>query len=478
MKNLKTVLLIQIIVVSALQTFAQFSGEAKNASEWSIKAANTIMSKKSGSYGAWDYVVGTVLRGFEEVWIKTGDSKYYDYIKSTVDASVGSDGKISGYVKSDYNIDEIAQGRAVLFLYNKTRAEKYKKAAEILYDQLQSHPRTSLGGFWHKSRYEYQMWLDGLYMGSPFYAEYGKVFNKSDAFDDVAKQVFLMEKYMRDPQTGLLYHGWDEKKIQKWADDSTGLSESFWGRGMGWYGMAILDILDFIPQNFQHRDSLIHTFQRFANAIVKYQDESGCWYQVVDQGTRSGNYLEASASCMFVYALAKGVRLGYLDNTYLDEIEKGYNGIISKFVSGSGTDIKLNKICKSAGLGQPDSRDGTFGYYVGEDIVSDDGKGLGPFLTAGIEVSRLTQPVALEKRYGHLNSMDERVSKLEFHHGQTLQAFQFKSAKEQSGLLEIHSINGKLQYRKQITCTPGVNIANFPDRNFAKGIYKVTIRFD
>lgn len=354
---------------------------------WSVRMAESIMARQPNGYADWDYVTGAVLKGFEGVWRKTGDQRYFDYIKMTVDSVVNEDGTIDDYKLHENNIDEINEGRMLLFLYSETGEEKYQKAAQLLRSQLANHPRTWEGGFWHKQRYPYQMWLDGLYMGSPFYAEYGKVFNQPENFDDVVNQFVLMETHARDSSSGLLYHAWDEKKEQVWADSLTGRSRIFWGRAMGWYAMALVDVLDYLPAEHSGRPELIAILQRLADGVAKVQDDStGVWWQVVDQPGREGNYLEASASCMFVYALAKGARLGYLDTGYRTVAEKGYQGILKTFVTenADGT-ISLNQICKSAGLGY--GRDGSYEYYVyQEPKVANDGKGLGPFIAAILEI--------------------------------------------------------------------------------------------
>ena len=256
---------------------------------WSIRMAESIMIRHPNGYGNWDYVSGTVLRGFEELWRRTEDDRYFDYIKKTVDRVVNSDGSIDDYNLSSYNIDEINEGRMLLFLYKETGEEKYRKAAALLRSQLATHPRTSEGGFWHKQRYPHKMWLDGLYMGSPFLSEYGKLFNKPEDFDDVVNQLKLMEKHARDPITGLLYHCWDESRTQEWADSLTGCSPSFWGRAIGWYAMAVVDVLDFLPEEHAGRDSVIAILQRLTEAVSNFQNDStGVWWQVVDQGGEKG----------------------------------------------------------------------------------------------------------------------------------------------------------------------------------------------
>lgn len=383
-----------LVCVALLFSCAQEQGEQQQQAEqqqpWSEQMAESIMMRHPNLYADWDYVTGTVLKGFEELWRHTGEQRYYDYIEQTVDSVVNADGSIDDYKLSDYNIDEINEGRMLLLLYKETGQEKYKKAADLLRSQLADQPRNSRGGFWHKQRYPYQMWLDGLYMGAPFYTEYGKLFDQPQNFDDVVNQFVLIEKYTRDPQTGLLYHAWDEKKEQEWADPATGLSKIFWGRAMGWYAMALVDVLDYLPENHAGRDELIAILQRLAVAVARVQDEdSGVWWQVVDQPRREGNYLEASVSCMFTYALAKGVRHAYLDTAYKFVARKAFQGIIDNFIAKNpdGT-IDLTQICRSAGLGY--GRDGSYDYYVyQEERVENDGKGTGPFIMASLELERM-----------------------------------------------------------------------------------------
>ncbi|MDZ7722651.1 MAG: glycoside hydrolase family 88 protein [candidate division KSB1 bacterium] len=357
--------------------------------QWGIRMAESVIVRHPDNYYKWDYVTGTVLRGFEELWLLTGERKYYEYIKKSVDFSVNEDGSINDYDLNDYNIDEINEGRMLLFLYKETGDEKYKKAADLLYQQLIEQPRTSGGGFWHKQRYPFQMWLDGLYMGAPFYAEYGKLFNNPEIYDDVVLQFELSETHTRNAWSGLLYHGWDEKKTQDWADSKTGQSSEFWARGMGWYAMALVDVIEIMPKEYQQRKELMDILARLAKAIKKTQDkDSGVWWQIMNKPEQAGNYLEASASCMFTYALAKGVRKGYLDESYHRIADRGYKGIIDQFVSeNSDGTLNLNQICRSAGLGY--GRDGSYSYYINEDIVSNDGKGVGPFITASVEIHKL-----------------------------------------------------------------------------------------
>jgi len=339
---------------------------------------------ESGQPAKWTYDHGVVLKGIEGIWRSTGDGKYFRYIQQSMDQFVNSDGTIRTYTLDDYNLDNILPGRNLLLLYKVTGQEKYRKAAALLREQLKTHPRTSEGGFWHKKIYPSQMWLDGLYMAEPFYAEYAATFHEDADFDDIARQFVLMERHARDARTGLLYHGWDESRKQRWANPTTGRSPNFWGRAMGWYGMALADTLDYFPQGHPQRDELIAILIRFGAAIEKYQDKkTGLWYQVLDKGSGKGNYLEASAPCMFVYALAKGVRSGYLPATYLQVAQKGYKGIVDHFIKTDARgQVNLDGTVSVAGLGGNPYRDGSYQYYLSERVVTNDPKGVGAFLLA------------------------------------------------------------------------------------------------
>ncbi|GAB3917332.1 glycoside hydrolase family 88 protein [Larkinella terrae] len=338
----------------------------------------------------WDYEQGLVLKAFEGVWYRTGDPKYFTYTLNDINQFVRDDGSIRTYAMDEFNIDNVTTGRVLLMLAQQSLPgkEKFQKAAFLLRDQLAKQPRTKEGGFWHKKRYPNQMWLDGLFMAEPFYAEFSRVFNQPENFDDIAKQFALIEKHLVDPKTGLLYHGYDESREQKWADPKTGQSPNFWGRSIGWYAMALVDVLDYFPNDHPQRANLVKYLQRLAPPIVKYQDpKSGCWYQMTTQGARKGNYLEASASCMFVYALAKSVRMGYLDKAFLASAQKGYQGILKNFIETDANGlINLNGTVSVGGLGGTPYRDGSYDYYLSEPIRKNDLKGVGPFIMASLEM--------------------------------------------------------------------------------------------
>ena len=379
-----------ILILLALVSTA--AAQTKSISEQAATTAMTALwrdpARNESSYpNRWTYEHGVVLKGIERVWQKTKKKEYLDFIQQNIDHFVADDGSIRTYSLDNYNLDNILPGRSLLFLYKTTGNVKYRKAAALLREQLKTHPRTAEGGFWHKKIYPSQMWLDGLFMAEPFYAEYAATFHEDAAFDDIAKQFILMERHSRDDKTGLLYHGWDESRKQRWADPATGHSPNFWARAMGWYAMALVETLDYFPQKHPQRAELIAILNRLAEGVVKYQDSrSGLWYQVMDRGGDKGNYLESSASCMFVYALAKGVRNGYLPASYMKTARDGYRGILKEFVKTDAGKFNLEGTVAVAGLGGNPYRDGSYEYYVGEKVVTNDPKGIGAFLLAATEM--------------------------------------------------------------------------------------------
>jgi len=341
----------------------------------------------------WEYTQGLVLKAILKTWEIYQEQRFFDYVKEYYDQFVKEDGSIWLYKLSDYNIDRINPGKPLFVLYKETGNEKYKKAIFLLREQMKTHPRTNQGGFWHKKIYPYQMWLDGLYMASPFLAEFAVTFEEPELFDDIANQFIWMENNSRDEKTGLLYHGWDESRQQKWADPETGRSPNFWGRGMGWFAMALVDVLDYFPEDHKKRQEIIVILQRLASSIAKYQDEeSGVWYQVVDQGAREGNYLESSASSMYVYSLAKAAKKGYIDSKFSKTARRGYEGILENFVEvDSDGLVNIHMACSVAGLGGDPYRDGTYQYYISEPTRSNDPKAVGPFIFASLEFESLNQ---------------------------------------------------------------------------------------
>ena len=383
-------LLLNLAAITFAQTNAPLSAQMADT------AMNRLWTDSPNGAGLppkWLYDFGVVLNGMKNLWFATGDRKYYDFIKKGVDAFVQPDGSINTYKVEDYNIDQVKMGDAVLLVYRVTGEAKYKKAADLIRSQLKNHPRTNEGGFWHKKIYPYQMWLDGLYMGEPFYAEYAAVFGEPQSFDDIANQFIWMESHTRDEKTGLLYHAWDESRQQKWADKTTGRAPMFWGRAMGWYAMALVDVLDYFPKNHPKRQALIDILNREMTALERVQDKSGAWWLILDKRGEKGNYLEASASAMFVYAMAKGVRKGYLPEKFMKTADKAWTGIQKEFITNAvGGKITLEKTIGGAGLGGNPYRAGDYNYYISEKIVQNDAKGVGAYLKAASEMETARKP--------------------------------------------------------------------------------------
>ena len=384
-------------LLSILITFSvscTVSEKSTSPKDWAIKMAESDMVRNPESWMIdfskqpnWGYCQGLVCRAQEQVWLATGNTKFYTYFKEYADTMIDKKGMIQKYRLTDYNIDNINSGKILFSLYEKTGDERYNIAIQTLRDQMRTHPRTSEGGFWHKKRYPHQMWLDGLYMASPFLAQYAEVYKKDSLFDDVANQIKLVHKHLKDPETGLYRHGWDESREQQWSDAETGLSQHVWGRGMGWFAMAIIDVLEFFPEDHPERDSIIEIAKHMADMIKKYQEPNkGLWYQVVDLGTRKGNYLEATASTMFVYFLIKGINENVLNKSFLPIAQKGYDGILDHLIreNEDGT-ISITKCCAGAGLGGNPYRDGTYEYYINEHVRDDDPKAVGPFIMLALE---------------------------------------------------------------------------------------------
>lgn len=363
--------------------------------KWSARLSETAIRLWPDSFilagdkaAKWRYDQGVILKGIESVWNASGDGKWFKYIQKCMDFYIQDDGTIKGYRPDEYNIDHINNGKNLLLLYQVTGKEKYKKAADLLRGQLRTHPRTSEGGFWHKKIYPWQMWLDGLYMGQPFYAEYAKLFHDDTAFNDIAKQFILMDKHAVEKKTGLLYHGWDESKEQQWANKTTGQSPNFWGRSLGWYGMALVDVLDHFPVNHPRRAELLAILNRFAIAVRKVQDsKTGLWYDVPNMPSTPKNYLEASASCMLAYTFAKGARKGYLPAAFLNLAQQAYTGIIKNFIeTDANGQVNLKGTVAVSGLGGKPYRDGSFEYYMSEPVIVNDPKGMGAFIKCAAEM--------------------------------------------------------------------------------------------
>jgi len=354
---------------------------------WLTLAESVVRRHIPGSE-KWHYEHGLLLGALEEVGRATGQAEFHDFVQNYMEALVAPDGTITTYREEDFNLDQINPGKVVLTLAARSPDPRWKACLPALRVQLAHQPRTASGGFWHKKIYPHQMWLDGLYMQAPFLARWGHEYGEPSDFDEVVHQLVLVESSARDPGSGLLYHAWDESRKQLWAHPQTGCSPHFWSRAMGWYAMALVDVLEWLPSDHPGTAKLRVILERLADALQRVQDGSGLWFQVLDQGRRPGNYLETSGTSMFAYALAKGLRRGDLAPTESRRAmaDRAWQGLIdTKVRQDDQGEWHLDGICSVAGLGGTPYRDGSFRYYVGEPVVSDDFKGVGPFLLAGLE---------------------------------------------------------------------------------------------
>ena len=406
--------------------------DAATPLDWSVAMARSQLARdgkqlwaRPKGTGRWDYTMGLYADALIRLSEKTGDPTFGGSAQDIVGSFISPDGKIATYhtkpppperppddsdrprpkhaAKTQiYSLDNIQAGVAALRLYALTGQEKYRRAADLLRKQLATQPRVKEGGFWHKLSYKQQMWLDRLYMAEPFYAGYAARFHAPQDFHDVAKQFELIAAHTYDPATGLFYHGWDESGKQPWANPRTGASPTFWSRSIGWYAMALVDVLDILPADHPARADLVDLLRKAAAGLLKYQDaKTGLWWQVPDQGERANNYLEASASCMFVYALAKGVNLGCLPRDDIPAIHAGYRGIIQRFIMRNPDQhgISLTRCCEVAIL---DAKfRGSYDYYARyQPTVANDLKGVGPFITAGLECDKLFGGEVFDSRSG------------------------------------------------------------------------------
>lgn len=389
----KTTIFLIILVLSASAYKARAQENTQKDKNY-VRMANSEIERNPQSWmldfskiPVWNYCHGLELQSILQVWQKTKNPKYFNYAYQYADTMIAPDGKIRTYKLQEYNIDRLNSGKFLFTIYKETKEKRFKFAMDSLYKQTLTHPRTKAGSFWHKKIYPHQVWLDGLYMACPFLAEYGKTFGKPELFDEVALQIIDCHKYLYDPKSGLYHHGWDESRQQKWADSRTGQSPNIWLRSIGWYMMAIVDVLDFMPEDHPQRHEIITILQHITHAVEKYQDpQTGMWFQVTDQIGREGNYVESSGSAMILYTWVKAAQKGYIDWDYLEKGKSAYQKFVNKFVKENkdGT-ITVTDACAVAGLGgNKKYRDGSYQYYLSEPVRDNDPKAVAPFIMVSV----------------------------------------------------------------------------------------------
>ena len=354
------------------------------------RTAWNIEKIRSGKPANWNYIDGCMLTALLELSAITGKSLYGEFVEHFVDAFVNEDGSIRTYSEDGHALDDINEGRVLFPLYLDTAKEKYRKACDFLHECLLRQPRTSEGSYWHKQIYPNQVWLDGLYMAQPFAALYEKHFGNGD-YSDILHQIEIVHEHMRDQNTGLYYHGYDASRSAFWCDRKTGLSQNFWLRAIGWFSVALVDLIEILPDG-EAGKQIGYIFSELMESISAFSDhESGMYYQLVDKADLEGNYLESSGSSMIAYAMLKGRRLGILSDKFAALGHKTFDGIMKKCLSFENGELNLGNICLVAGLGPENNRrrDGSSAYYLSEPVVHNDAKGVAPFLLCYTEIKRL-----------------------------------------------------------------------------------------
>lgn len=353
------------------------------APAWNME--KILQGKKSN----WNYIDGCMIKAVLEMYDITKNEKYLTFADAFIDYYVNEDGSINTYDIKEHNIDNINEGKVLFTLYELTGKEKYRKAIDTVYEQIKEQPRTKENNFWHKEIYPNQVWLDGLYMAQPFYMAYETKYNRLKNYKDIFTQFLNVERIMKSAETGLYYHGYDESREMFWCNQDSGLSKNHWGRAMGWFVMSIIDVIEVMDnQMFYEYRYLMNLYKEVIDALLKYQSESGMWYQVIDQGDYEGNYLETSASAIIAYAILKGVRLEVLPLRYKEAGLKCFEDICDRYLVNEEGVLSLGGICLVAGLGGKEKRDGSIEYYLSEPIVKNDAKGVAPFLLAYTEIFR------------------------------------------------------------------------------------------
>ena len=335
----------------------------------------------------WNYEDGCIYKGLLDLARATGEDWYFDYALQEIGTRTSQSGVLTGFDPNEFNIDNVNAGKALFALLDRTHEQRFRFAIEAQHAQLERHPRTHSGNYWHKQIYPWQVWLDGLYMAQPFRCAYAWRTGQQEIYMDVLKQFANVHGTLRDAATGLYYHGWDESRAERWSNPATGCSPCFWARGMGWFAMALVDCIELFanaPQGPSIRagcDQLTAFLAGASDALLKVRSSNGLWHQVLDQGSRTGNYEESSASLMISYAFMKGARLGMLSPRIGEAGASSYGACISRFV----TEDALSGICAVAGLGNVPYRDGSYEYYLSEPVVANDPKGVGALMMATSE---------------------------------------------------------------------------------------------
>ena len=344
----------------------------------------TFKRENTVCYYNWHYEDGVLLKGLTYAYELNHNEMYYNFIEDYLSHYITEDGDVPRITKRPASVDSLNNGKIILAAYKHSHRKCYERPIEIIKNAIAAHPRlTNSKAFAHKIIYADQVWLDGLFMLQPLYAELAQMYEMTDAFDDIAAQYALVDQYNYDDEKQLYYHAYDHSKSMFWADPVTGHSPNFWGRAMGWFAMSAVDVLDFFPKNHPGRKHILDSIGKIAEGIIRYQDESGVWYQILDKADEPDNYKESSCSCMFAYFLKKALMKGYLPSKYESCAKKAIDGIFNEFVTYDENGmLHIHNVCLVAGLGpnKRPERDGSYAYYMSEPVVDDDNKAFGTLL--------------------------------------------------------------------------------------------------
>jgi unsaturated rhamnogalacturonyl hydrolase len=363
---------------------------------WSIRIANSVRAQypQPTNLRDWNYTQGMICDALYQIAIRTGRDADIEYVKGWIDRYVNAEGVIdpTAYDFKLYSLDRVRPGPALLWMYQHTKDERYLKAAKLLIKQMDEQPRTSDGGFWHRSTYPNQMWLDGIYMADVYLAQYGAAMKEPKYLDEAVKQVLLIHKHTHDPKAGLYYHGWEETKTRPWANKETGTSPEFWGRAIGWYAMAMVDIMEQLPADHPGRKEILPIYQNLCASLVKVQDhDTAMWWQIMDKPAGPKNYVETSCSIMFAEAMAHGVQRGWLGPEYLEHARRATRGILNREVDLLEGD-RMN-IRGTVSVGSLGGDGGFYDYYVSVGLTTNDQKAVGAFMFLSMALSETANPM-------------------------------------------------------------------------------------
>lgn len=364
---------------------SSIAGSQEIAWQWAAEACDSLMARYPSAAdlppaNRWHYHQGIFLFGMLKLWEHNGDARYLNYIKSYADAIIDEYGNL--YFARD-ELDSIMAGLILFTLDEQFEDSRYRAAADKLIGLFSTLNQTSEGGYWHKDKYPYQMWLDGLYMGGVFAMIYGSKYAEPQLLDMVLEQERLMNRYMKDERSGLLYHAWDEKRQMPWANPNTGCSPEFWGRSLGWYGMALVDFLDVLPLQHPGRLVIEKETASLLAALLQHQDEeSGLWYQVVDKGDQADNWLETSCTSLFLYTIAKAIQHGCVaEDDYKEAAIRGFEGLLST-LQADEHGLVVTGICIGTSAGD-------YNNYITRPTSKNDLHGVGAFVLACVEMGRI-----------------------------------------------------------------------------------------